>query len=153
MPMASGSDRPDDQAGQDAPADDRPDNRPYMPKAYGADRPGLISANDQQHQHRQAEDHPADNQADARWMSFAELAKARGISKLSAAALVRRHRWRRMRDNRGHVLALVPRDGPELRRPEADNQVDNRPDDQADAGAPWTRLPPNWPRSRSRWRR
>jgi hypothetical protein len=66
-------------------------------------------------------------------MSFAELAKARGISKLSAAALVRRHRWRRMRDNRGHVLALVPRDGPELRRSvEANHPSDDLPDDPPD---------------------
>jgi hypothetical protein len=73
----------------------------------------------------------ADNQADdppARWITFTELAKARGISKLSAAALVRRHGWRRQRDNRGHVIALVPLDGPELRR-EADNQPHHGADD------------------------
>jgi hypothetical protein len=71
-------------------------------------------------------------------MSFAELAQARGISKLSAAALVRRHHWRRMKDNHGRVLALVPHDGPELRRSErnqADDQPaqsDRQPDDRTD---------------------
>jgi chromosome segregation ATPase len=48
-----------------------------------------------------------DDQA-ARWMTFAELATIRGISKLSAVALVRRHGWRRQRDNQGHMTALVP---------------------------------------------
>ena len=45
---------------------------------------------------------------DLRWMTFKELAEARRISRLSAATLVRRHGWRRQRDNRGHVIALVP---------------------------------------------
>src|SRR5262249_48320485 len=52
----------------------------------------------------------------------------------SAAALVRRHGWRRQRDNHGRVIALVPNDGPELRRM-PDNQSDNppyQPDRQAD---------------------
>lgn len=42
----------------------------------------------------------------ARWMTFAELAKTLGVSKDSAVTLVRRHGWRRQRDNRGHVIAL-----------------------------------------------
>lgn len=78
-------------------------------------------------------DNQADDPADARWMSFEQLARLRGISKLSAAALVRRHGWRRQRDNRGRVLALVPNDGPELRRmlDQADNPP-HRPDHQPD---------------------
>lgn len=81
-------------------------------------------------------DHQADHPGDARWMTFAELATARGISKLSAAALVRRHGWRRQRDNRGRVIALVPRDGPELRRiVEADHRPDNPSDDPPDIAA------------------
>jgi hypothetical protein len=95
----------------DHPSDDQPDN----PADHHGSQP----------------DDPPDDQPDAKWMTFAELAKARGISKLSAAALVRRHRWRRMKDNRGRVLALVPRDGPELRRSEA-HQADDPADDQAD---------------------
>lgn len=46
----------------------------------------------------------------ARWMTFAELAEARGIDKRSAVVLVRRHGWRRQRNNEGHVIALVPAD-------------------------------------------
>jgi hypothetical protein len=53
-------------------------------------------------------DSTADGENAARWMSFAELSAARGISKASAIKLVRRHGWRRQRDNQGHVRALVP---------------------------------------------
>ena len=60
----------------------------------------------------------------ARWMTFAELAAIRGISKLSAVALVRRHGWRRQRDNQGHMTALVP---PAW----ADTEPTNEPIDQA----------------------
>jgi hypothetical protein len=66
---------------------------------------------------------------DARWMTFAELAEARGISRLSAATLVRRHGWRRQRDNRGHVIALVPLTWASS---EPDDQADNRHDKQPD---------------------
>ena len=41
-------------------------------------------------------------------MTFGELAAIRGISKLSAVALVRRRGWRRQRDNKGHMTALIP---------------------------------------------
>jgi hypothetical protein len=44
----------------------------------------------------------------ARWMTFAELAASRGTSKRAAVTLVRRHGWRRERNNEGHVIALVP---------------------------------------------
>ena len=70
-------------------SDDQPDNRPHT---------------------------TTDDLADARWMTFAELAVARGISKDSAMALVRRKGWRRQRDNTGSVMALVPTDGPTRRR-------------------------------------
>jgi hypothetical protein len=49
-----------------------------------------------------------DTASNARWISLRELAEVRGISQHSATRLVRRHGWRRQRDNRGHVLALVP---------------------------------------------
>jgi hypothetical protein len=74
-------------------------------------------------------DNQADRQPDssdsARWMTFAELAKARGISRLSATTLVRRHGWRRQRDNQGHVIALVPLTW-------ASGQADDLPDKQSD---------------------
>jgi hypothetical protein len=47
----------------------------------------------------------ADNE---RWMSYAELAADRGISKASAGRLVRRRKWRRQTDNQGNVRILVP---------------------------------------------
>lgn len=45
-----------------------------------------------------------------RWMTYAEIAVLRRISKASAERLVRRHRWRRQADNRGYVRAYVPLD-------------------------------------------
>ena len=78
-------------------------------------------------------DNQADRQPDssdsARWMTFAELAKVRGISRLSATTLVRRHRWRRQRDNQGHVIALVPLT---WAKPDAGGQADDLPDKQPD---------------------
>jgi hypothetical protein len=79
-----------------------------------------------------------DSTADARWMTFAELAKVRGISKASAIKLIRRHGWRRQRDNQGHVRALVPlpwtqSDGeqePDI-TPDRDRERDNRGDREA----------------------
>jgi hypothetical protein len=61
-------------------------------------------------------------------MTFRELAEARGISKLSAVSLVRRHGWRRQRDNQGHVRALVPLAW-------ASHEADNQHDNPADTGA------------------
>ena len=43
-----------------------------------------------------------------RWMTFAELSQARGISLPSARKLVRRHQWRRQTGNQGIVRILVP---------------------------------------------
>jgi hypothetical protein len=78
-------------------------------------------------------DNQADRQSDssdsARWMTFAELAKVRGISKLSATTLVRRHGWRRQRDNQGHVIALVPLT---WTNPDVGGQADDLPDKRAD---------------------
>ena len=53
-------------------------------------------------------DRQADSIADGRWMTFAELSQSRGISKTSAMKLVSRHGWRRQKNNKGHVCALVP---------------------------------------------
>jgi hypothetical protein len=76
-----------------------------------------------------------DSTADARWISFAELAAARGISKASAIKLVRRHGWRRQRDNQGHVRALVPLTWAQDDQDGAgDNLKDSTPDNSADTG-------------------
>jgi hypothetical protein len=47
---------------------------------------------------------------DGRWMTYAELAEHRGISRPSAERLVLRKRWRRQRGNDRTVRILVPRD-------------------------------------------
>ena len=43
-----------------------------------------------------------------KWLTFAELAATRGTSKRAAVMLIRRHGWRRQRNNAGHTIALVP---------------------------------------------
>jgi chromosome segregation ATPase len=49
-----------------------------------------------------------DDASEGRWLTFAELAQARGISEASARKLVRRHKWRRQAGNQGIVRILVP---------------------------------------------
>ena len=41
-------------------------------------------------------------------MTYDEIAAARGTTKRAAVMLVRRHKWRRQKDNEGHTRALVP---------------------------------------------
>ncbi|HEU0218952.1 MAG TPA: hypothetical protein VFQ90_20010, partial [Stellaceae bacterium] len=48
------------------------------------------------------------NDDDGRWMTYAEIADARGTERRAAVMLVRRHGWRRQRNNAGHTIALVP---------------------------------------------
>ncbi len=48
---------------------------------------------------------------DGRWMSYGELARARGIDRQSAVKLVRRQGWRRQLGNHGEVRVYVPIDG------------------------------------------
>jgi hypothetical protein len=50
----------------------------------------------------------ADDDADSRWMSYAELAETRRITTASAIRLVLRRGWRRQADNQGAMRALVP---------------------------------------------
>jgi hypothetical protein len=75
-------------------------------------------------------DRQTDTSAATRWMTFAELAHVRGISKDSAVTLVRRHGWRRQRDNQGHVIALVPLT---WATPDGDGQPDDRGDRRSDS--------------------
>lgn len=62
-------------------------------------------------------------------MTFAELAEARGTSKRAAVVLIRRHGWRRQRDNAGHVRALVPPpwDQPVMRSADAERAGHSAP--------------------------
>lgn len=50
----------------------------------------------------------ADTTADARWLTYGELAAVRGIARLSAERLARRMRWRRQSGNDGFARVLVP---------------------------------------------
>jgi hypothetical protein len=53
-------------------------------------------------------DSQVDSTVDGRWLTFAELGQLRGISKTSAMKLVSRHGWRRQKNNKGQIRALVP---------------------------------------------
>jgi hypothetical protein len=55
-------------------------------------------------------DQSGDMSDDGRWLTYAQLAASRGISKASAARLVLRKRWRRQRGNDRTVRILVPHD-------------------------------------------
>jgi len=68
-----------------------------------------------------------DSPPDGRWMTLAELADVRRISKASAARLMRRRRWRRQPGNDGQIRVWVPT--------EADKPADSRPDAVADIRA------------------
>jgi hypothetical protein len=68
-----------------------------------------------------AADSGADDAVDMRWMTYAELAGLRGISKAGAARIVRRKKWRKQADNQGYVRVLVPF--------EADNATQESPVD------------------------
>jgi hypothetical protein len=65
--------------------------------------------------------------SDTRWISFADLAARRGISRASASKLVRRHGWRRQTDNQGHVLILVPVDALDRPTDRPSPEDDGRP--------------------------
>lgn len=45
---------------------------------------------------------------EGRWMTYGELATARGIDRASAMRLARRNRWRKQKDNQGNLRVLVP---------------------------------------------
>jgi len=81
----------------------------------------------------------AQDEACARWVTFADLAQARGITKLSAAALIRRRGWRRQRDNQGHMIALVPlpwlNPKPDGSPHQPDDEAKTEPDNRAGATA------------------
>ena len=78
---------------------------------------------------------------DAQWVSYAQLAQARGISKESAIRLVRRERWRRCQGTgwSGTVRVLVPEAWlkPVVRE-------DARPAKPADTPADLTRMAAGW---------
>jgi hypothetical protein len=66
---------------------------------------------------------------DVRWLSYGELAEARGISKASAQRLVMRRRWPRRRGNDQTVRVAVPVGEDQ---PKHDDTGDVRPDVRED---------------------
>jgi hypothetical protein len=68
-----------------------------------------------------------------RWLSYAELADARRISKRSAIRLTFRHRWQRQKGNDGTVRVAVPMS--ELERRSDTSALMNNDDVYADAHA------------------
>src|SRR6476646_591012 len=48
-----------------------------------------------------------DDPSDGTWMTYGQLAEARGISRTSAQRLARRRKWRRQTDNRGITRVWV----------------------------------------------
>src|SRR5437764_15330640 len=50
-----------------------------------------------------------DDRADTRWLSYSDLAEARGISRESAIRMTRRRRWPKREGNDGTIRVAVPR--------------------------------------------
>jgi chromosome segregation ATPase len=51
-----------------------------------------------------------------RWVSYAELAEARGIDRLSAVRIARNRRWQKQKGNDGTIRVAVPRNFLETKR-------------------------------------
>lgn len=49
-----------------------------------------------------------DDPCEVRWISYSELAKARGIDRLSAMRIARKHKWAKQPGNDGTVRLAVP---------------------------------------------
>ena len=69
------------------------------------------------------------DEVDGVWLTYAELAKVRGIDRASAAKLVLRRKWRRQKDNQGILRILVPAEWADPSQDKsADDTVDSPPD-------------------------
>ena len=71
----------------------------------------------------------SDDMGDVRWMTYAELGQARGISTASATRLAFRRKWLRQAGNDGTARVAVPLG--EV-KPSTDKTHDNRGDDRGD---------------------
>lgn len=65
----------------------------------------------------------ADDDSDRRWLTYAELAAARGIDRQSARRLASRLKWRRQKDNQGIVRVYVPATKTDPQRGKADTSA------------------------------
>jgi hypothetical protein len=58
----------------------------------------------------------SDEIEETRWLSYAELAEARGIDRLSAVRITRNRRWQKQKGNDGTIRVAVPRNFLEAKR-------------------------------------
>jgi hypothetical protein len=72
---------------------------------------------------------------DGRWLSYAELAEVRGITRKAAARLALRHRWRRQPGNDGATRVLVPPGNERRQAPRDDGAL--APPSDTTAAAVW----------------
>jgi hypothetical protein len=72
-----------------------------------------------------------DDSGGGQWLTYEEIAEARGIKRLAAVRLTQRHRWRRQRGNDGHARVLVPHDM--LQRDRGDSDDDKAGDSHRDS--------------------
>jgi hypothetical protein len=79
-----------------------------------------------------------DTAGDSRWLTYTELAKARGVKRITAIRLVQRHKWQRRAGNDGMARVLVPLDQLESRGGDGDDATGNATPDAGDAAAPGT---------------
>jgi PIN domain nuclease of toxin-antitoxin system len=81
----------------------------------------------------------ADTDMDGRWMTYAELAAARGIDHQSARRLASRSKWRRQKDNHQIVRVFVPSTVTWWRRRKQDMSMDTSAAMTADVTADMSR--------------
>jgi hypothetical protein len=77
----------------------------------------------------------ADDTASGQWLTYGQLADARGISRRAAIRLTQRHRWRRQKGNDGFARVWVP---DEMTTPRGDDTatVDADADDDTTTDRP-----------------
>jgi len=70
-----------------------------------------------------------DNTEDTRWMSYSELAEARGIDRPSVIRIARRRRWQKQMGNDGTIRIAVPRSFLDAKRASPRDRPANSPGD------------------------
>lgn len=70
-----------------------------------------------------------DGTEDTRWMSYSELAEARGIDRPSVIRIARRRRWQKQKGNDGTIRIAVPRAFLDAKRQSPRDRPRDRPED------------------------
>jgi hypothetical protein len=73
-----------------------------------------------------------------RWLTYAQLAKMRGITRKAAIRMTQRHRWRRQPGNDGTALVWVPHADLTPRQLPSRQTSRQTPDDDGDGNTPGT---------------